>query len=295
MVITLTGATGFIGRRLFFRLRADGHELRIVSRSTGPGTYTWDDIATAVEGADGIIHLAGEPVAQRWNDDVKRRILDSRVQTSRKLVEAIGAATRKPATLVSASAVGYYGNRGEEILTERSAPGSGFLPDVCVQWEREASAAERSGVRTAMLRIGIVLGPDGGALEQMLPPFRLGLGGRLGSGEQWMSWIHVDDLIEMLVFALMNGTVRGPVNGVAPEPVRNSVFTKALGRALHRPTIFPVPVMGLKAAFGEMASVLLASQRIVPEAATSAGFRYRLPDLDNALNACVNPQRAGTS
>jgi len=150
-------------------------------------------------------------------------------------------------------------------------------------------------VRTAMIRIGIVLGPNGGALQQMLPPFRLGVGGRLGSGAQWMSWIHVDDLVEMLVFVLMNGSVRGPVNGVAPEPVRNSAFTKALGRALHRPTVFPVPVIGLKAAFGEMASVLLASQRILPDAATSAGFRYRFPDLDKALDACVNPQRAGTS
>src|SRR4051812_26978036 len=193
MRVTVTGATGLVGRRLVAALEERGDEVTVLSRNPekarsrlGVEAAAWNPAdepapAAALAGRDGIIHLAGEPVAQRWNDDVKRRILDSRVQTTRKLVEAIGSATRKPATLVSASAVGYYGDRGEEILTERSAPGSGFLPEVSVQWEREAGTAERSGVRTAMIRIGIVLGPNGGALQQMLPPFRLGLGGKLGS------------------------------------------------------------------------------------------------------------------
>ncbi len=226
MVITLTGATDF--HRKASVLPASGGRPRTPHRvpEHRPGNvHVGDDIASAVEGADGVIHLAGGPVARRWNDDVKRRILDSRVQTTRKLVEAIGSGVRKPATLVSASAVGYYGDRGEEILTERSAPGSGFLPEVCVQWEREAGTAERSGVRTAMIRIGIVLGPNGGALQQMLPPFRLGVGGGTGRVRSGCRGSMLTISSRCCVRA-DERSVRGPVNGVAPEPVRNSALRK---------------------------------------------------------------------
>jgi uncharacterized protein (TIGR01777 family) len=199
------------------------------------------------------------------------------------VVEAIEAARKRPSVLVSASAIGYYGSRGDEVLTEQSPPGSGFLPEVCVEWEREAQAAARLGVRVALLRIGIVLGPGGGMLKSVLPPFKAGLGGRLGSGKQWMSWIHLDDLAGMIVFAIEDARVNGPVNAVAPQPVRNSDFTLAVAHTVHRPAVFPVPLFALKLRFGEMAEVILESQRVSPEAATSAGFRYRYPSLDEAL------------
>jgi uncharacterized protein (TIGR01777 family) len=189
--------------------------------------------------------------------------------------------------LISASAIGYYGSRGEEILTESSAPGTGFLPDVCVEWERAASEAASSGVRVASARIGIVLGAEGGMLKQVLTPFRLGVGGPLGSGRQWMSWIHVDDLVEMLVFALSNPDLAGPFNAVAPEPVRNADFTKALATAVRRPALIPVPGFALKLAFGDMAEVMLASQRVLPAGMRSAGFAYRYPNLDAALADAV--------
>ncbi len=278
MIVAITGASGFIGTRLCRRL--SGHEVRAISRRTAT-------LRDAIDGAGAVVNLAGEPVSQRWSEEVKRRIRESRVATTRRVVEAIAAAEKRPSVLVSASAIGYYGSRGDEQLTERSAPGSGFLPEVCVEWEREAQAAAELGVRVVLLRIGIVLGAGGGMLKSVLPAFKAGAGGRLGPGTQWMSWIHADDLVDMIVFALEQPGVTGPVNGVAPEPVRNVDFTAALAHAVHRPAILPVPKFGLKVLFGEMADVILASQRVLPEAAQKAGFRFRHPDLSEALAGIV--------
>lgn len=268
MIVALTGAGGFIGTRLVERLRDEGHEARVIPRG-----------GSNVDGADGVVNLAGEPVSQRWNDDVKRRIRDSRIQTTQRVVEAIAKAAKPPRVLVSASAVGYYGSRGDEILEESSAPGEGFLPEVCVAWEREANAAP---ARVVLPRIGIVLGAGGGMLKSVSPPFRAGLGGKLASGKQWMSWIHVDDLVALILFALTNDKVSGPVNAVSPQPVRNADFTTALGRALRRPTIFPTPAFALRLLFGEMADVILASSRVVPR---KIGLEYRYPELNQALTS----------
>lgn len=293
MNFLLTGATGFIGTRLIARLQERGHRVSIFTRRVVDredrtvGQYFWDlkgpAPAEPFRDADAVIHLAGEPVAQRWNEEVKRRIRESRVAGTRHLVEGMARAERRPAALISSSASGYYGDRGDELLTEASLPGAGFLAEVCQAWETEAARAKSLGVRVATIRTGIVLGRGGGALAKMLPPFRLGLGGRLGSGRQWMSWIHLEDLVEMFVFAAENANVEGPVNGVAPEPVRNADFTKELARALHRPAIFPVPEFALQALFGEMSRILLESQRIAPEAAQRAGFKWRFPRLAGAL------------
>ena len=293
MNITLTGASGFIGRRLMKLLSTSGHNLHVLSRHSGTNLppnvkiSVWDALngpppAAALKDADVVIHLAGESVAQRWTDDVKKRIRASRVDGTRRLVEAMSQGPDRPRALVCASAIGYYGSRGEEILTEASSPGSGFLADVCVAWEREAAGAEQSGMRVVRVRIGVVLAPHGGALARMLPPFRAGIGGRLGSGRQWMSWIHLDDLCEMFRFAAEQ-PVRGAINGVAPVPVTNTDFTRAIASAVHRPAIFPVPEFGLKVMFGEMSGMLLSSQRVTPKGAEQAGFRFRFPQLDPAL------------
>jgi uncharacterized protein len=293
MNVTVTGASGFLGTRLLDRLLRDGHSLHILGRKRKqdlPAAVkfsSWDAMHAeapleSLAGADAVIHLAGEPVAQRWNADVKRRIRESRSTGTRHLVRAIGKLSRRPRVLISASAGGYYGDRGEEVLTESSAPGHDFLAEVCKEWEREARAAEVFGVRVAMVRIGLVLGTEGGALKQMLTPFRLGVGGRLGSGEQWMPWIHIDDLIEMFVFAL-DRTVSGPLNGAAPQPVRNAQFTAALARTIHRPAIFPVPRFALKLMFGEMAEIVFASQRMFPKVAEAAGFQFKFVALEAAL------------
>jgi uncharacterized protein len=293
MNITISGATGFIGRRLLKVLASAGHRLHVLSRHAGanmpPGVRlsAWDPMAgepprESLESADAVVHLAGEPVAQRWTPEVKRRIRDSRIQGTRHLVEALASLPRRPEVLVSASAVGYYGSRGDERLDESSPPGTGFLPEVCSAWEREAQAAAALGMRVAIIRIGVVLDPKGGALARMLLPFRLGLGGRLGSGQQWMSWIHLADMAEMFRFVLEN-PVSGVWNGVAPAAVTNSEFTRELARAVHRPAILPVPAAALKVLLGEMSVVLLESQHIAPRAAQAAGFRFRFPGLGLAL------------
>jgi uncharacterized protein (TIGR01777 family) len=278
MNISISGASGFIGRHLMKSLAQAGHSLRALSRHTPP--------AESLREADAIIHLAGEPVAQRWTAAAKQRILDSRVVGTRNLVEALAALPRRPEALICASAIGYYGSRGDEVLTESSAPGSGFLPEVCVAWEREAQAAEAFGIRVVRVRTGVVLDANGGALVRMLPPFRMGLGGRLGSGRQWMSWIHLEDLAALFQFAV-ESQVRGPLNAVAPNPVTNSDFTRELAHALRRPAVFPVPEFALKMLFGEMADVLLASQRVAPAAAEAAGFRFRFPQLAPALESLL--------
>lgn len=231
---------------------------------------------------DAIVHLAGEPVAQRWTPEVKRRIHASRILATRQLVKAIASLKHKPKTLVAASAIGFYGERGDEVLTEKSPAGAGFLANLCTEWEHEADLARQSGLNVIHVRIGVVLGL-GGALGKMLPAFRWGLGGRLGDGRQWMSFIHLDDLLRLFEFALFNEGIPEILNGTAPQPVTNAEFTRALGRVLRRPAVFPVPRLGLKAVFGEMAKVILESTRAVPAAAQAAGFSFEYGDVESAL------------
>ena len=293
MNITITGASGLIGRRLLKNLGAAGHALTVVSRHAGTnvppgvGVVAWDPMKgpapeDGVRNANAVIHLAGEPVAQRWNEDTKQRIRESRVVGTRNLVQALAKLRNAPRTLICASAVGYYGSRGDEVLREDSAPGQSYLAEVCAAWEKEAVAAEAFGMRVVRVRIGVVLDARGGALRRMLTPFRMGAGGKLGDGKQWMSWIHLADLAAMFQFAVEN-PVHGVLNGVAPIPVSNADFTKTLARVVHRPAIFPVPAFGLKLLFGEMSEILLASQRVLPAAAEAAGFKWGFPELGGAL------------
>ena len=278
MIIAITGASGFVGKNLSAKLAAEGHTTRAISlRGKLPSE------AFAI--CDAVVHLSGEPVAQRWTAAVKQRIRDSRIEGTRAVVAAIAALEKKPSVLISASAIGYYGSRGDEILTETSAPSNDFLGETCVAWERESREAEKLGVRVVNPRIGVVLGRDGGALQKMLPPFRLGVGGRIGSGKQWMSWIHIDDLVGLILFAISNPNVRGPVNAVVSQPVTNAEFTQELAKALHRPAILPVPEFALKLLFGEMSGMLVGGQRVVPQAALAAGFEFRYSELGSALAA----------
>ena len=296
MRVAITGATGFIGRRLVRRLPADGHDVvgltRDVERARAAlpvrcRAVRWDPeggdtTPTALKDVDAVVHLAGESVAGgRWTAVRKRAIRESRVAGTRALVHALGVLppAARPRALVGASAIGIYGDRGDEELDERSAPGRGFLAEVCGEWEAATTAASALGLRTAIVRVGIVLGRDGGALRSMLPPFRLGIGGRLGSGRQWMSWIHVDDLVELFARALSDERVTGVVNGVAPRPVTNAEFTRKLAHALGRPALIPAPAFALRLALGEMSSILLASQRVAPRAALALGFRFRHIEL----------------
>jgi len=274
MKVVITGGSGFIGRAIAERLRAGGHTVTAVSLRTPPAFEVF-------AGCDAVVHLAGEPVAQRWTAAAKQRILNSRVQGTRTLVTALRQ--QPPAVLVSASAIGYYGSRGDEILTEDSPPASDFLGQVAVAWEQEARAAEAFGVRVVTPRIGVVLGRGGGALQKMALPFRFGVGGRLGDGKQWTSWIHLDDLIALVEFSIATATVRGAVNAVAPNPLTNADFTRELATALHRPALFPVPAAALKLLLGEMSQVVLASQRVIPEAALRAGFQFRFTEVGEAL------------
>lgn len=307
----VTGATGFVGRRLLEFLEDPIVLSRDAERAkTTLGgrvrTMAWDPAeepapVAAFAGVDTVFHLAGDPVAEgRWNDAKRRRIRESRTLGTANLVRGIAASGEKPKVLVSASAIGYYGSRGDEILDESSTAGGDFLAQVCSEWEREAIHAESLGVRAAMARIGIVLG-RGGALQKMLLPFKLGLGGRLGAGRQWMSWVHVDDVVGMMLHAAGDSMLRGPFNAVGPDPVTNRDFTKALGRAVHRPTIFPVPPLALKLAVGDFAEVLLASQRCVPTRMQAAGYRFKYATVDDALVASVgkaeaaSPARAGAA
>lgn len=274
-------------------LAKDGHSLTALSRHAGtnlpPGVRlsVWDaargePAADGLRDADAIIHLAGAPVAQRWNAKVKQEIRESRVAGTRNLVQALAKLPRKPQVLICGTATGYYGSRGDEVLAESSAPGSDFLAELCVEWEKEAQSAEALGMRVVRLRTGIALDARGGALPRMLPPFKMGVGGKLGSGKQWMSWIHLDDLAGLFQFALSN-PVSGAINGVSPNPVTNAEFTKVLAAAVHRPAIFPVPAIALRMLFGEMSGMLLASQRVAPKAAESAGYTFRFPELPRAL------------
>lgn len=297
MRIAITGATGFVGRQLTARLLLAGHAVVAFSRDPERAAYVlparcraaaWDPEAgrIAADGVDAVVNLAGAGVADgRWTAKRKALIRDSRVNATRFLVATLAAlpVERRPRALLSASAVGYYGDTGATLVTETSPPGGDFLAEVCQAWEREALAAEALGVRTAVFRIGVVLDRDGGALARMLPAFRSRLGGRIGSGEQWMSWIHRDDLVELMLFALTHDDVRGAINAVAPEPVTNTEFTATLARCLGRPAVVPVPTFALRLALGEMADVLLTGQRVRPDVAERLGFEFRHPDLRAAL------------
>jgi uncharacterized protein (TIGR01777 family) len=290
MRITITGATGLIGGELRRHLTACGHELRCLSRKAPPqpGWFTWDASSgtpprESLEGSDAVIHLAGEPVAQRWSPEVKLRIRSSRERGTQALVQTLSALNRRPEVLVSASAIGYYGDRADELLSETALPGSGFLAEVCVEWERAARLAGELGIRVVCVRIGVVLHPHGGALATMLPPVRLGLGGPIAGGQAWLSWIHHEDLMRLFAWAVENPAVRGPVNAVSPGAVRNGVFMRALGATLHRPAAIPVPAFAMRLMYGEMASVILGSQHVVPEAATHSGFHFSWPELAPAL------------
>ncbi len=294
MTITLTGATGFLGTLLVERLRQDGHEIRILTRSprtglaSGVRAFLWDASRAeppeeSLDGVDAVIHLAGETVNQRWTAEAKQRIRESRVQSTRLLVQALSTRSQRPATLLSGSAIGIYGQRGNEVVREESSAGDGFLAEVGKEWEREANLARSLGIRVALLRTGVVFHPAGGALGQMLPVFRLGLGGNLGDGQQWMSWIHWEDWVESVVWLLQANTVAGPVNLTAPGAVRNEEFTSALGRVLQRPAFLPVPRFALRTLFGEMAAIILDSQRVEPAVLEKAGYSFRHPTLEAAL------------
>jgi len=274
MRVAISGASGFIGRALSKRLLSAGHNVSALGR-TG-----WSAESLA---CDALIHLAGEPVAQRWSSKVKERIRSSRVDATQRLVDALAAVPQRPSVLVCASAVGFYGDRGAEELTETSSGASGFLGEVCAEWEAAARKAEALGMRVVLLRTGIVLGKDGGALGKMLPPFRAGVGGRIASGEQWMPWIHMDDHTRLTQFVVENAAVSGPVNACAPQPVTNAEFTRALAKVLRRPAIFPVPAFALRLLFGEMAELLVGGQRVLPKAALSAGFVFEYPEITPAL------------
>ena len=309
MRIMVTGATGFIGKPLCVRLLQEGHEVLALSRDAARAESVlgkevtclkWGDEsdrewALAIGTVDTVVHLAGEAVSgERWNAEYKRKIFDSRILTTRALVDAIGSQATKPTALVCASAVGYYGDRRDEILTEASVPGTDFLARTCRDWEEEARKAEALGLRVARMRIGIVLG-RGGALEQMLyplpqlpiSPFKLGLGGPLGSGRQWVPWIHMEDVVGMFAWAATTNAVSGVFNVTAPNPVTNAEFVHAIGHILHRPAVAPMPGFLLKAVLGEFADVLLGGQRALPTAALQLGYRFRYETLEEALRALL--------
>lgn len=295
--IAVAGATGTIGRALIAALLARGDDVTALTRDPERAPdlgaamlVAWPDPKRsappldALSGADAVVNLLGEPIAQRWSESAKQEIRDSRVLGARSLVEAIGAlpAQARPKAFVSQSATGYYGRRGDEVLDERGTAGSDFLATLVVQWEREATAAE-SVARVAVTRTGVVLAPRAGALAQMVLPFRLGLGGPIAGGKQYVSWIHIDDVVGGLLWCIDTESLRGPVNLTAPTPVTNGEFGKALGRALHRPAVLPVPKLGLSLAYGEMSSVVTTGQRVVPERLLESGYQFRYPELGAAL------------
>ncbi|HVS74090.1 MAG TPA: TIGR01777 family oxidoreductase [Candidatus Acidoferrales bacterium] len=297
MKILVTGSTGLVGTALTGALLREGHTVcRLVRPESAASVQGGGEIAVkwnpatgemegSAAGADAVVNLAGASIASgRWNAARKSLLLSSRVNATRQLVGALGRLNPAPKVLVSAAATGYYGNRGDNVLTEESAPGDGFLAELARDWEAEAARAEALGMRVARLRFGVILAKRGGALPQMMLPFRLGAGGRIGSGRQWMSWLTLDDAVAMIRFALENEAARGALNAVAPQAVRNAEFTRALAKALHRPAIFPAPAFALRLALGEMAdALLLSSQRVVPQKLQQMGYRFVHPELAGAL------------
>jgi uncharacterized protein (TIGR01777 family) len=292
MRLLITGSSGLIGSRLFPLLEQDGHLTHRLIRSSARRSERdiyWNPLERVIEkdslkGMDGVIHLAGETIVGRWTEAKKRRIRTSRVDATRWLAETLAELPDPPGVFISASATGYYGNRGEERLDEDSPPGEDYLPDVCVAWEQASQNALSAKTRLVHLRLGLVLTPEGGALARMLPAFRLGAGGRLGRGDQFMSWITLVDVLDIIRFALSHETLSGPFNVVAPEPVTNREFTRALGRALRRPTVFPVPAFMIRLLFGEMGeALLLGGARVYPKRLLEAGYVYRNAELEPAL------------
>lgn len=290
--IAVTGATGFIGGALVRSLRAGGHEVvRVVRRDPQPGDCRWDPAAqtidaAALDGVDAVVHLAGAGIADRkWTAEHRRDVLESRVQGTRLLATTLAGLSARPAVLASGSAIGIYGDRADEELTEASESGSGFLADVVRAWEAETAPAAAAGIRVAHLRTGIVLDPSGGALRQQILPFKLGLGGRLGSGRQWLPWISLEDEVRAIEHVLADDRLRGPVNLVGPAPVTNAAFTKALGAALHRPTLLPIPLLPLKLRFGAdmVQEMLLSSSRVLPTRLQETGFSFRHAEIGAAL------------
>jgi uncharacterized protein (TIGR01777 family) len=289
--VLVSGVSGPIGKALLTSFEPQNKQIvRLVrGAARNAAQVSWDPLApispTAVSGFDAVIHLAGESIVGRWTEEKRKAIRESRVQGTRNLAAALTRSEAKPRVLVCASAVGFYGNRGDELLREDSPSGQGFLPEVCREWEDASRIAAEAGIRTVNIRIGLVLSAKGGALEKMLTPFKLGLGGRIGSGRQWWSWIHVDDIVGGIQHAMRTESLSGPVNLVAPNPVRNAEFTKVLASVLGRPAFFPVPEFALRLAFGQMAAeeLLLASQRVEPSKLRTSGYEFRFPELRAAL------------
>ncbi len=297
MKILITGATGFIGWQVALYLREQGHDIVVLTRDlkTAPvrlpvacPLFVWQGAdgpppREAFEGIDAVVHLAGENIINRWTSSRKKEIVRSRAESARQLVSVMQGLEHKPKVFVCASAIGFYGDRGDESLPESAEPGRGFLADLCRQWEQAARQAESAGIRTVSLRIGVALGQDGGALQLMLPPFRMGLGGKIGSGKQWMSWIHVRDIAGLIGHIITTDSVRGPVNAVSPEPVTNAEFARTLAGVLERPHLFTVPGWALKLLLGEAAEVVLDSQKVVPQKAEESGYAFEFPGLKTAL------------
>lgn len=296
MRILISGASGLIGNALRRRLAEKGDETAaLVRRSPQADQVQWTPgqrlDPQQFAGFDAVVHLAGKTIAGRWSERFKQEVRESRVQGTRTLASAAAEAFRQygnPKTFIAASAIGYYGNRGDEVLTETSAPGHGFLPEVCVEWEAAADPAREAGLRVAHMRIGVVLAKNGGALPPMLLPFRLGLGGRIGSGKQYWSWVALDDVVGAFAFALHNESVSGPVNAVAPHPARVSDFVQALGDVLHRPTMLPLPAFVVRMLLGEMGeTLLLDSAKVMPTMLEAAGYTFSYPDLHDALTTAL--------
>ena len=295
--VLVSGGTGFIGSRVCTALHERGDTVHVLSRNptraetklkSARAVYGWNPEteklpSEATSDVKAVVHLAGETIAGRWNAEKKRRIRDSRILSTRNLVESLAGLPTKPDVLVCASAIGYYGDSGDEHFTEVSPAGTDFLAKVCQEWEAEAQKADAFGIRVVMIRIGLVLGLGGGLLTQVLPPFKMGIGGILGSGRQWMSWIHVNDVVGIVIHALENAEIRGPLNATAPVPVRNVEFTKTLGSVLRRPTLFPVPTFGLRLLMGEFADFVVLSQNVLPEKTEVSGYDFHHRTLESAL------------
>ena len=297
MKVAITGASGLVGTALVNALESDGH--KVVRLVRPGGTVLAEDVrwnpaaaeldAAALEGCDAVVNLAGASIGEgRWSEKRKQILRDSRVDSTRVLVSGLAKLNQKPQVLVSASAVGYYGDRGDEALSEASGPGNDFLAKLACEWEAEALKAETASIRTVILRFGVILSAHGGALPRMLTPFRMGVGGRLGSGKQWMSWLTLDEAVDLTRHAIENGELRGQVNAVSPNPIRNADFTQVLAHVLRRPALFPAPAFALRLMLGEMAdALLLSSQRVAPRRLETAGYSFRNPDLEPALRVLL--------
>ena len=303
MKILVSGSHGLVGKALVHSLTEDGHEvIRLVrgEHALGAPEVGWQPQQGRIdvehlEGIHAVVHLAGENIASgRWSAEKKKAIRESRVKGTALLSDALAQLSRPPSVFLSASAIGYYGDRGDELLTEESAPGKDFLSSVCKEWEAATRPAVEKRIRTVYTRFGIILDPDEGALGKMLPPFRMGVGGRVGDGKQWMSWIALEDVVNGLKFLIEDESIKGPVNFVAPEPVRNAEFTKTLGRVLNRPTLFPIPAFGARLAFGEMAdALLLSSQKVDPSVLEDKGFMFTWPTLEPTLRHLLAADERG--